>query len=381
MANILLNYQTNNLRYAVNELTDHNLYSWRALGNEFAKNTVIPLHDNLIDNVDIFEKERGDLAKGILAYIEEKDIDLIFPLYNDMMFPYLYKKLGFTDKQCNILSSKQAYTAFAKSVGVTVPNTYTDIKQVTYPIIAKPVNGTGSIGVKVLNDYSEYFFFASGEDIQYNDLGKHYIFQDFIDGPTISCAGRIVDGDILFDCVYTIESSDLPYRAETGFLLNSYYKNTDPIKEQIEKLSNGLELTNCAWMADFISGRDGQFYLVDFSPRLSVSAQVLIKHSAGIDYNKLIVDSLLYKDKTKVHLDKCVVYKYFDVAKGKHKVEFRGDATLADELTLPAEQSYLTRMDMLMGSKGFCVTSGATLTEAHDKWQTIASDIIITKLD
>ena len=134
-------------------------------------------------------------------------------------------------------------------------------------------------------------------------------------------------------------------------------------------------------MADFISGRDGQFYLVDFSPRLSVSAQVLIKHSAGIDYNKLIVDSLLYKDKTKVHLDKCVVYKYFDVAKGKHKVEFRGDATLADELTLPAEQSYLTRMDMLMGSKGFCVTSGATLTEAHDKWQTIASDIIITKLD
>ncbi len=75
-----------------------------------------------------------------------------------MMFPYLYKKLGFTDKQCNILSSKQAYTAFAKSVGVIVPNTYDDIKQVTYPIIAKPVNGTGSIGVKVLNDYSEYSF-------------------------------------------------------------------------------------------------------------------------------------------------------------------------------------------------------------------------------
>ena len=381
MANILLNYQTSNLRYAVEELKEHNLYSWRALGNDFARTNLPIMPLQIIDNIDIYNIDRAKLSKEVCNFFDEKNIDLIFPLYNDMMFPYLYKKLGFTDKQCNILSSKQAYTAFAKSVGVIVPNTYDDIKQVTYPIIAKPVNGTGSIGVKVLNDYSEYFFFASGEDIQYNDLGKHYIFQDFIDGPTISCAGRIVDGDILFDCVYTIESSDLPYRAETGFLLNSYYKNTDPIKEQIEKLSNGLELTNCAWMADFISGRDGQFYLVDFSPRLSVSAQVLIKHSAGIDYNKLIVDSLLYKDKTKVHLDKCVVYKYFDVAKGKHKVEFRGDATLADELTLPAEQSYLTRMDMLMGSKGFCVTSGATPTEAHDKWQTIASDIIITKLD
>ena len=380
MANILLNY-TSSLRYAVEELTDHNLYSWRGLGNDFAKKTVIPLHDTLKDNIDIFEKERGDLGREILNFVQEKNIDLIFPLYNDMLFPYLYDKLGFTKEQADVLSNKETYTQLAKDLNILVPNTYTNIKEAKYPIIAKPVNGTGSIGVKVLNDYSEYFFFASGEDIQYNDLGKYYIFQDFIDGPTISCAGRIVDGDILFDCVYTIESSDLPYRAETGFLLNSYYKNTDPIKEQIEKLSNGLELTNCAWMADFISGRDGQFYLVDFSPRLSVSAQVLIKHSAGIDYNKLIVDSLLYKDKTKVHLDKCVVYKYFDIAKGKHKVEFRGDATLADELTLPAEQSYLTRMDMLMGSKGFCVTSGATPTEAHDKWQTIASNIIITKLD
>ena len=82
-----------------------------------------------------------------------------------------------------------------------------------------------------------------------------------------------------------------------------------------------------------------------------------------------------------MQLDKCVVYKYFDIPKGKHKVEFRGDTTLADELTLPAEQSYLTRMDMLMGSKGFCVTSGATIEEAEDKWETISSNIIITKVD
>ena len=37
MANILLNYQTNNLRYAVEELTDCDLYSWRALAHEYAK--------------------------------------------------------------------------------------------------------------------------------------------------------------------------------------------------------------------------------------------------------------------------------------------------------------------------------------------------------
>ena len=377
MANILLNYQTTNLRYAVEELTDHNLYSWRALGNEFAKKTVISLHNNLIDNIDIFEAERGDLAKAILNFIDEKDIDIIFPLYNDMMFPYLYKKLGFTEKQKDILSNKESYTEFARLLSIPVPTTYTDIKKAEYPIIAKPVNGTGSIGVKVLKDYSEYFFFASGEDIQYNDLGKYYIFQDFIDGITVSCAGRVVDREILFDCSYTIESSDLPYRAETGFLFMPGLDTDDILKEHIAKLIGELEVDNCAWMADFIFS-NGTFYLVDFSPRLSVSAQVIIKHGAGIDYNRLLVDSLLYKNKTKVTLNKCVVYRYFDFPKGEYDVQYRGANDLVEEISLPKEVSYQTRMDLLMSFKGYAVTTGNTLAEAEDKWKTVASDVILT---
>lgn len=380
MANILLNYQTNNLRYAVQELSEHNLYSWRALGNDFARKNLPSLPKHIVENFDSYNLDREELSKGICDFFDNKNIDLIFPLYNDMMFPYLYKKLGFTKEQANVLSNKEKYTQIAKDLDILVPNTYTDIKQATYPIIAKPVNGTGSIGVKVLKDYSEYFFFASGEDIQYNDLGKYYIFQDFIDGMTVSCAGRVVDGEILFDCSYTIESSELPYRSETGFLLVPGLDTDDVLKLDMAKLIGALGINNCAWMADYIFS-NGKFYLVDFSPRLSVSAQVLIKYSAGIDYNKLIVDSLLYKDKTEVQLDKCVVYRYFDVPKGKYKVEFKGNAALADELVLPADQSYLTRMDLLMSFKGFCVTSGNTISETEDKWQTIANDIIITKLD
>ena len=380
MAKILLNYQTSNLRYAVEELKDHELYSWRSLGNNFAKLNSTDVHPNIIKNIDLYETDRSKLAGNILKFKEENKIDIIFPLYNDMMFPYLYKNLGFTKKQSDVLSNKEKYTQLAKDLGILVPNTYTDIKTAKYPIIAKPVNGTGSIGIKVLNNYSDYFFFASGEDIQYNDLGKYYIFQDFIDGMTVSCAGRVVDSEILFDCSYTIESSDLPYRSETGFLLVPGLDTDDALKLDMAELIGALGIDNCAWMADYVFC-NGKFYLVDFSPRLSVSAQVLIKHSAGIDYNKLIIDSLLYKDKTKVQLDKCVVYKYFDIPKGKYKIEFKGDTNLADELVLPAEQSYLTRMDLLMAFKGFCVTSAATISEAEDKWQTIANDIIITKVD
>ena len=169
-----------------------------------------------------------------------------------MIFPYIYQKLGFTKQQADVLSNKEEYTKLAKSLGILVPNTYTDIKQANYPLIAKPVNGTGSIGIKVLKDYSEYFFFATGEDIQYNDLGKYYIFQDFIDGMTISCAGRIVDGEILFDCSYTIESSELPYRAETGFVLVPNLDTDDVLKLDMAKLIGALGIDNCAWMADYL---------------------------------------------------------------------------------------------------------------------------------
>jgi hypothetical protein len=379
MANILLNYQTNNLRYAVEELSDHNLYSWRALSHSYARNNTVPLHCNIKKNIDLYEEDRSNLAKSIIKFFDENNIDIIFPLYNDMIFPYIYQKLGFTKQQADVLSNKEEYTKLAKSLGILVPNTYTDIKQANYPLIAKPVNGTGSIGIKVLKDYSEYFFFATGEDIQYNDLGKYYIFQDFIDGMTISCAGRIVDGEILFDCSYTIESSELPYRAETGFVLVPNLDTDDVLKLDMAKLIGALGIDNCAWMADYIYS-NGKFYLVDFSPRMSVSAQVLIKHSANVDYNKIVLDSMLYKDKTEVNLKKCVVYRYFDLIKGNYSIKYNG-AEIADEIVLPSTQTYMKRMDMLMPFLGYAVTSGVHLLEAEDKWNDVLSNIHITKLN
>jgi predicted ATP-grasp superfamily ATP-dependent carboligase len=377
MANILLNCQSSNLRYAVEELSNHCLYSWRALSMEFAKTISPNIHLNIIENLDIYKSNRKEIIDEVFNYYQ--DIDLIFPLYNDMLFPYLYKHLGFTEQQGSILSNKQHYTALARQVGILVPNTYTDINQVTYPVIAKPVNGTGSIGVKVLQSYADYLNFISGNDIQYNNLGEYYIFQDFIQGTTVSCAGRIVDGNLLFDCSYTIKSSKLPYRAEIEFALVPGFYDDDVLKTQIVKLAQALKLDNCAWMADFIFV-DGKFYLIDFSPRLSVSAQVLIKYSANIDYNRVIVDSLLYKDKSNIQLDKCVLYKYFDIAKGKYKIEFNGDANLADELVLPAHETYMSRMDILMPFKGYAVTSGATIDQAAKKFNDIAINIAVREL-
>lgn len=374
MPNILLNYQSKNLRYAVEELSEHNLFSWRDLTSDFAKKSAPKLHKNIIKNYDFENISKDELAAKIKEICKVHSIDMIFPLYMDTVFPYLHDILNFTTEQSNILSNKEIYTEVARDIGIPVPRTYTDIKKAQYPIIAKPVNGSASIGVKVLKDYSDYFFFVSGEDIQYNDLGKYYIFQDFIDGITVSSAGRVVDGEVLFDISYNIELSDLPYRAETGFVLMPNVDIDIILKNYIKLLAKKLELKNCAWMADFIFS-NGEFFLVDFSPRLSVSAQVLVKHSTGLCYNKLITNSLLYKDTTKVNLQKCVIYRYFDIPKGKHQLTFEGDKNLAEELVLPSTETYHSRMDVLMPFKGYAVTVGNTLQEAEEKYQTLVKSL------
>ncbi len=380
MANILLNYQSRSLRYALEELKEHNLYSWRSLGHDFSKKNSIKLNSNIIENIDIYNTDRKILANKIKKFYKEKNIDKIFPIYVDTIFPYIYKELGFTKKQADILSNKEKYTKFAKQNNIPVPVTFKNIRKAKFPVIAKPVNGTGSVGIKVLHYYEDYEYFTSGEDEQFNCLEKYYIFQNFIEGTTVSAGGRIVDGKVFLDCLYTIESSKLPYRAETGFVFKPNQYNEELVKKYITIMLTKLNIKNSAWMADFIfDGND--FYLVDFSPRLSVSVQSIIKYSANVDYNKIVLDSLLHQDKTEINLNKSVVYRYFDLPKGNYKIDFIGDKLLADEFLLPNKTTYLERIDALMCFKGYCITSGSSLEEAEMKWQTIANNIKYIKLE
>lgn len=373
MANILINYQSSSLRHTTQELNEHDLYSWRVLNKDFTKRTAKEIHPSFIDNIDIYDDPRPIVAKKIKAYMAEKNIDLIFPLYNDMMLPYLYDKLGITKKQARVLSNKEHYSKLANKLNIPVPNTHTNINDVTFPVIAKPVNGTGSIGIKVLNNLEDYKQFVSGEDYQHNDLEKYYIFQEFLEGKTVSCAGRIVDGEMIYDISYEIESSALPYRAETGFIFSPDMEHDSILQFYIEKLCERIGLENCCWMADFVHS-NGEYFLVDFSARLSTSAQTLIKYSANVDYNKIVVDSLLHKDKTKLDCKKSVVYRHFNLPMSEYIADI--DEWLVDEIQLPAYTTYQNRIDMLVQYNGYAITSAETLAKAEHKHKKVVQTLV-----
>ena len=372
---VLVNYQSNNLRYTLQELTNYKLCTWQSHTSEFL-DKMLPQVPDGIEHYSITSKDRADLAQQLRTIIKENNVDYIFPLYNDMLLPYIHDLVGITKEQCDILSNKENYTAHAYNIGIPVPMTHTSLRK-TFPVVAKPANGTGGIGIKVLENWSQYRYFL--DDIHYNDLDAGYIFQEYIEGPTVSVSGRIVNEKFILDCIYDIEISDLPYRAETGF--------TWPSKTSI---SVQCDITNyCKIMCESLDYKDGPFmadfvvkneipYLVDFSARLSTSGQTIIKYSADCDYNKIIMDSMCYKLKTKVTLDKSVVFRYFNLEKGNYTVTLQEGAEY-NELQLPKSKQFLRRMDLLVGLNGYAITTGKRLLDAELKYKNVLAHINIVK--
>ena len=373
---VIVAYQTDNLRYTLSELNNYNVCTWQVHTSKFLDQLLPNVPDN-IENFEINTQDRSVLAQEIRQIIKENNIDYIFPLYNDMLLPYIHDLVGITKEQSDILSNKQRYTEYAYKLGIPVPRTQAYIAK--FPVIAKPANGTGGIGIKVLNNDSEYEHFK--KDIHYNDLDSHYIFQEVIEGPTVSVSGRIVNGECIIDCIYDIEVSNLPFRAETGFTWPSKSSTIvqQDIKHYCRTMCESLDYTNGPFMADFVVQNETA-YLVDFSLRLSTSGQTIIKYSADCDYNKLIMDSISCKSKIRVHMDKAVVFRYFDIEKGNYNVSMRDGAEYL-ELSLPKSQQYLRRMDMLVGMNGYAITSDKRLLDAELKWQSVLAHIELVKQD
>ena len=372
---VIINYQSDNLRYTTQELNNYKLYTWQTHVSDFL-DKLLPTVPDKIPNFIISTDDRKELANQLREIISTHKIDHIFPLYNDMMLPYIHDLVGINKQQCDILSSKENYTNHAYNIGIPVPITHLKLRR-QFPVVAKPANGTGGIGIKVLNNWSEYRYFL--DDIHYNDLNSHYIFQEFIEGPTVSVSGRIVDGEYILDCIYDIEISDLPFRAETGFTWPSKVDTSVQcdIGNYCKIMCESLDYNNGPFMADFVV-RDNVPYLVDFSPRLSTSGKTIIKYSANCNYNRILMDSIVHKTKEKIKLDKAVVFRYFNLGKGKYKVSMRPGVEY-DELKLPNQQQYLRRMDLLVGLNGYAITTDKRLLNAEIKYENVLTHINITK--
>lgn len=372
MQKILINHQSYNSQHLFNELKGYSLYSISSDQNILQPRT--DYSNNFVTHKVIKGiPHRLDYGTEIKKYYSDNNIDLFFPLYNDMLLPYIYEICNLTHIQKDILCSKHKYLAHFKKAGIPVPSTTCYWPSIKYPCIAKPDNGTGGIGVKYIKDYDELKNFIT-DDIQHIDLGQGYTFQEYIEGTLVSVAGRVINGETVVDCIYDIESSDLPYRAEIGFTYPSNVDIQDQIKDYCKQAIDSLGLKNNIWMADFIVSDDA--YIIDFSPRLSVSVSKIVNSLSDVPYSHFVVDALQGIYKPLELQNESIVYRHFPINKGlyKHKQPLLPNSCV--EFVAPEEKVYMDRFDLQVGIKGYAVCKGKSIEQCNVDWNSIKEQLV-----
>ena len=90
------------------------------------------------------------------------------------------------------------------------------------------------------------------------------------------------------------------------------------------------------------------------------------------------MDSITCKSDLRVQLNKAVVFRYFNLEKGKYNISMQEGAEY-DELQLPKSQQFLRRMDLLVGLNGYAITTGKRLLDAELKYKNVLAHINVVK--
>lgn len=343
--------------------------------------------------------------------VKAYDYDFIWPTWPDERSDVWAKVLennnikGITIEVAEKIKHKNLYLDEMKKIGINTPKIYFLLDpfasfesadySVRFPCIVKPVAGSGSRGIKIIENFNELKNFFSDEhrqvsgfqersengfkDIQYCCANEKYIIQEYIKGQVLSVCGHIANKKISFDMFFDIGTSALPFTAETEKSFPSTV--SEPIKHKIkddcERFLSHINLNNSPFMFDVIvSGED--YFFIDFGAR--VSSNALIYHSGETDYAFKLVKSLTENIPFQPNYSKASLLKTFDFQKGPiDDITISCDENLYEKLFLPIfeKQIFLPRNDVLAQDNGFAITTGDTLEEAYEKFVKIKKSIEI----
>lgn len=237
--------------------------------------------------VDLVELDFGNQnIQETLDKVISSEYDLIFRADSDSLTEIVSNLMqhsricSITADTAAMISDKEKYCRLFQRLQIPTPKIYqvfdqeTDINQldknIGFPCIAKPIQGSASIGIRILNNMTNLKLFLLNKiDRQY--VGGRYLLQEYISGDVCSVAGHVYQGKISIDFLIDIHSDCYPYAAETGFNIPSKHRGTveDQVFGFLDIFFKEIGLTDSPFMLDFIVDDKGDIYLIDFGARLS----------------------------------------------------------------------------------------------------------------
>lgn len=182
-----------------------------------------------------------------------------------------------------------------------------------YPIISKPIIGFGSIGVKKINNQTEFNKQLNAynqiqmlsrikpyKEKYFSSIENIFIFEEFIAGTFYRTPFIVYDNTIKY--VFPIKGITTTFRENSDFHWTDFeYGESErriasDICITLENLLNVFELKSGVYVAEFIVSKDNNIYLLELSPRqTSERIAKIIELSTGIDLEKIAIDIFFHE--------------------------------------------------------------------------------------
>lgn len=269
-------------------------------------------------DVDTLAKKcQEENVGGVIAGFSEFRVDNMIQLCDRLHFP-----CSLTMHQLDVTRDKLLFKETCRKYGLnTIAEHHIDDSNITFPVIVKPVDRAGSIGINVAHNKEELA--AYYETALSLSPSKQVVIEDFItDGIKVDVYYYVKDNKLTFlgssdtvmckgDLGAKILQKAWPFKSKYE---QDYLKQVDG---KVRDMFNGLAINNAyATMSMFY--RNGNFYFFEAGFRLSGEMSYhYYEKIAGINYlESMIKHSMGYKD-TAVYKEEyntnthCIVLNFF----------------------------------------------------------------------
>ena len=256
------------------------------------------------DDTDAFEVVGGQDFDGTCAVVEKYGIDAIVTAATDkplVMMARIAEKYGFpffsvdtarwsTDK---FLMKERFVLGEIPHARGRLISKVDDADDLTYPVIVKPRDNSGSRGVMLCRSQEELR--ESFAEALENSHMDSVLVEEFIEGPEYSIEALHYDGKSEVIQFTEKETTEFPYNVELGHrqpaLLSDQQKEV--IREIVCKIGVTLRFENCPSHTELKINERGVF-VIETSPRLGGDyiTSTLVPLSTGINMEDALEESI-----------------------------------------------------------------------------------------
>ena len=184
-------------------------------------------------------------------------------------------------------------TARFRKIPFATENYEDMIADLTFPLIFKSVDSSGSRGITRVDDPSQ--FAAARQNALDNTRSDEFIVEEFIEGEEYGAQAFVKDGKIEF----ILPHGDYVFKGDTGVPIGHFApyelpaETLEDTRVQLEGAIKAMKLDNCAINADFIM-KDGKCYVLEIGGRSGATCLAeLVSIYYGFDYYEKNIQTAL----------------------------------------------------------------------------------------